>query len=190
MALAYTYVCARASTPTCTHTVGCMGRRGRPTVRSRIESAIQRLIPRKHRAVHRDRQRAVCWSVVKPHHANKTTLVSCWSGNVRYYSNTRRRLEIGTGTRAGNVECLMQRQRPGASMRPGCAASWVPVHVSCMSVPSALEEAVGARPAACRRSWTDPPARPGTLLQALPGSGGEGGGRYNELFLFVSCGLS
>ena len=136
LALAYTYACARASTPTRTHTVGCMGHRGRAMVRSRIESAIQPLIPSMHRAMHRDRQRAVCWLVVKLHHANKTTLVSCWLGSVRYYSNTHRRLEIGTGTRAGNVERLMQRQRPGASMRSGCAASWL----MCMNV-----RAVGAR---------------------------------------------
>ena len=159
LALAYTYACARASTPTRTHTVGCMGRRGRPTVRSRIESAIQRLIPSMHRAMHRDRQRAVCWLVVKLHHANKTTLVSCWLGSVRYPWNTHRRLEIGTGTHARNVERLMQHQRPGAGMRPGCAASsvkrdeppqlaplWVRASYA-TSTRRALEEAVGAWPA-------------------------------------------
>ena len=186
LALAYTYACARASTPTRTHTVGCMGRRGRATVRSRIESAIQRLIPSMHRAMHRDRQRAVCWLVVKLHHANKTTLVSCWLGNVRYYSNTRRRLQIGTGTRARNVERLMQRQRPGASMRPGCAASWLPVHVS---VPSALEEAVGARPAARTRIVEE---TAGTTRNSPAGTTRfwwGGGIRNLNCVLFLFCGL-
>ena len=60
--MTYTRARSRTHTPTLTHTVGCMGCRGRATVRTRTECAIQRLILIKHRhgAVHR----AVCGLVV------------------------------------------------------------------------------------------------------------------------------
>ena len=126
LTLPYKYVCARASTPTRTHAVGCMGCPGRATVRTRIEcAAIQRVILSMCGAVHRATRKAKGGLLFRLRHANKTTLVSCWLGSVRYPWNTHRRLEIGTGTHARNVERLMQHQWPGASMRPGCPASSV-----------------------------------------------------------------
>ena len=196
----YTYACAGTSTPTRTHTVGCMGCPGRATVRTRIEcAAIQRVILSMHTAVHRATRRAKGGLVVRLRHANKTTLVSCWLGSVRYPWNTHRRLEIGTGTHARNVERLMQHQRPGASMRPACAASSVkrderpPLQVRAVGR-SRRQSERGPRAsrtgalARARDELNRPPAKPGTLLQALPISVAGGEATFDPACLsFAGC---
>ena len=186
------YVRARASTPTRTHAVGCMGCPGRATVRTRIEcAAIQRVILSMCGAVHRATRKAKGGLVVRLRHANKTTLVSCWLGSVRYPWNTHRRLEIGTGTHARNVERLMQHQRPGASMRPACAAS------SVKTDERPPLEAVGAWPAGeqNRRTRTSSRRAEQTAGKTRNSPAGTthfcgGGGGYFRPGLFLFCRLS
>ena len=177
--MTYTYACAGTSTPTRTHTVSCMGCPGRATVRTRIEcAAIQRVILSMCRAVHRAMRRAKVGLVILLHHANKTTLVSCWLGSVRYPWNTHRRLEIGTGT---HEECGAPDAAPAARSQHAPRMRSVigqEGEASSGSVPavgrSRRQSERGPRAsrtgalARARDELNRPPAKPGTLLQALP----------------------